>query len=131
MKKQKDDNQRMEEWFINELLQKNLTMQKAPAGFTNRLMQKISPTQGLSPALKKPILDIKGKLTALAVFILLFLAGLSVGHELTAYAGLDILNEQMAQIFKLDYTIMLTIILCSFTILLIFNELLKKYFVRR
>lgn len=131
MKKKEEDSQHKEEWFVNELLQKHVRIYKAPEGFTNKFMQAFVPTHELSPAIKKPILNVKGKLTALMVFVLLFIVGISIGHEITEYVGFTTFNEQISQIFKLDYTIMMTTILFSFSILLLFNELLRKYFVRR
>lgn len=125
-----EENKSMEDRLVRELLQKSNLIYKAPDGFTNRFMKSILPSQELSPKLKRPILNLKGKLTAAAVFVLLFLAGLSVGHELNRYAQLDIVSD-IKQFFGMDFAVMMTTILFSFAILLIFNELLKKYFVRR
>jgi hypothetical protein len=131
MKENTENNRHKEEWFINDLLKENLMIHIAPKGFTNRFMQALVPVSGLSPHLKKPILDFKGKATALLIFVVLFFVGLSIGHEITGYAGLSAFNEQLKNIFRLDYTIMMTTLLFSLSILLIFNELLKKFFANR
>jgi hypothetical protein len=131
MEKDKENNRHKEEWFINDLLKNNTTLYKAPEGFTNKFMQSIHPVGELSQELKKPLLDIKGKIVGVGIFAILFVIGLSIGYELTSIPGISSFMENVKYIFRIDYAVMTTMFLSALAILLFFNEFLKKIFARR
>jgi polyferredoxin len=120
-----------EDWFISELLKDHRVFHRAPNGFTNRFMQSVYPAKELSPELKKPLLDLKGKVIAIGIFLLLFIIGLSVGQEITGNSKMTAVLGNINNMFQFDHAILVTILFISFAMLLIFNEFLKKIFIQK
>lgn len=118
-----------EESIVKELMRHGRHIQTAPRDFTDRFMQKMN--LNTSPVYaSRPILNVRGKIAAGFIFLLLFAGGLSIGQEISAIPALDQANQAMRRFFNFDSTILLTTLVFSFAMLLAFNEFLKRRFAK-